>query len=80
MKKTQGIEKSKQLYRTSDGKIYAYEDWDKGITHQMALESKGDNRGCTISMDGGEHWDWEYGYIDQSKKRSGWYRREEETA
>lgn len=77
MTQTQAIEKSKQLYRTSDGKIYAYADWDKGITHQLALEANGDNRGCTISMDGGENWDWEYGYIDQNKKRTGWFRRGE---
>lgn len=71
------LQNNDKLMRTSDGKIFAFNKWDDGVIHQKVLEINGDDRGATFSMDGGEHWDWEYGWVDQSKKRDGWYRRGE---
>ena len=76
-KETRYSKMTNKLMRTSDGKIFAFYKWDDGVIHQQVLEINGDDRGATFSMDGGEHWDWEYGWVDQNKKRSGWYRRGE---
>lgn len=61
-----------QLMRTSDGRIYERMDWDRGVIHQKILSHYEPEACADYSMDGGEHWDWEWGTPDG---RGGWHRR-----
>lgn len=69
-----GLNNKPGLMKTSDGKIFEEPNWDEGVIHQKVLDFNGDERGATFSMDNGEHWDWEYGSVEDGKIVSVWHR------